>query len=229
MVDTHVGTATTNTTPGSVAKITVPSAPQKEKSGSQWASRYPGSVSTSDLAQPFGGSVDKFIAALNAAGASVGISATYRPPERAYLMHYAWAIANDGESPTDVPAMAGVDIDWAHLNAQGVSDNAAAVSAAGDMVSRYALVHDAVLTSRHTEGRAIDMTISSVAGKSVKDAPGNAHTVTSLADLINRGLLRCSETRKRPATLVRRWTLNGGHKTYLHHCHVPSSLWLFHR
>jgi hypothetical protein len=54
-------------------------------------------------------------------------------------------------------------------------------------MSRYALVHDAVLTSRHTEGRAIDMTISSVAGKSVKDASGNAHTVTSLADLNSIG------------------------------------------
>jgi hypothetical protein len=192
MVDTHVGTATTNTTPGSVAKITVPSAPKKEKSGSQWVSRYPGSVSTSDLSQPFGGRVDKFIAALNAAGASVSIAATLRPSERAYLMHYSWEIVH-GADPTSIPAEEGVDIDWAHLDRSGKPDLAEAESAAQDMVGGYGLGGLNVapaLTSRHIEGNAIDMTISWSGTLSIADASNRTVAIsTSPSSGMNQDLV----------------------------------------
>jgi hypothetical protein len=55
-----------------------------ERSGPQWCTRYPTSVSLEDLSQPFQGNVVRFVGALRAAGASVTVNATYRPAERAY-------------------------------------------------------------------------------------------------------------------------------------------------
>lgn len=154
-----------------------------EVSGAQWVARFPTSTSLADLTPAFSKAVTNFIAAIEAAGSSVNISATYRPPERAYLMHYAWAIAKDGASPTHIEAKAGVNIDWAHLGAKGRSDRKAAVKAASAMVSGFAMAHSAVLVSRHTEKRAIDMTISGVVGKSENDASGKATPIHSLKDL----------------------------------------------
>jgi hypothetical protein len=152
-------------------------------SGAAWVAKFPTSRSLSDLTPTFSTAVTSFIAAITAAGGSVTISATYRPPERAYLMHYAWAIAKDGTAPGSVPAMTGVDIDWAHLDASGKSDQKAALKAAADMVSGYGMAHSAVLVSRHTQKRAIDMTISGVVGKSINDASGKATAIKSLKDL----------------------------------------------
>lgn len=154
-----------------------------EMSGTPWVSRYPTSASLDDLAPAFSKAVTRFIAAIEAAGGTVTISATYRPPERAYLMHYAWAIAKDGASPTSIETRAGVNIDWAHLDATGRSDRKAAVKAAEAMIRGYGMAHSAVLVSRHTEKRAIDMTISGIVGKSVNDASGKATPIHSLRDL----------------------------------------------
>lgn len=85
-----------------------------ELSGSQWVSRFPTGTSTNELTPMFRRNVDDFIAAIQAAGGSVRISASYRPKERAYLMHYAAAIANGSIIPARVPSMAGVDIEWDH-------------------------------------------------------------------------------------------------------------------
>jgi len=154
-----------------------------EVSGAQWVTRYPTSTSLGDLTPAFSKAVTRFIAAIEAAGGAVTISATYRPPERAYLMHYAWRIAKEGASPTSIEARAGVNIDWAHLDARGNSDRKAAVKAAAAMVSGYGMAHSAVLTSRHTERRAIDMTVSGIVGRSVNDANGKAIAIKSLRDL----------------------------------------------
>jgi hypothetical protein len=68
-------------------------------SGKDWVNKFPTSKSVADLDPTFGANVSKFLAALAAAGASVAINATYRPKERAYLMHYAFRIARQGLSP----------------------------------------------------------------------------------------------------------------------------------
>src|SRR5260370_386030 len=68
-------------------------------SGAQWVNQFPTSASTDTLVQPLRGNVNRFIAALNAAGAPVHISATLRPPRRAYLMHYSYRIAHQGLNP----------------------------------------------------------------------------------------------------------------------------------
>ncbi|QPR62220.1 hypothetical protein [Serratia rubidaea] len=70
-------------------------------------------------------------------------------------------------NPSAVPAKEGVNIDWSHRG-----NRADAVAAARDMVNAYHIVYGPVLTSRHTQRRAIDMTITGIINKSVKNAAG---------------------------------------------------------
>ena len=63
-------------------------------SGADWTARYPGSSSLTDLRFPFRGYVEAFTAALRSAKVRVTIAATFRPKQRAYLMHWSWRIAN---------------------------------------------------------------------------------------------------------------------------------------
>jgi D-alanyl-D-alanine dipeptidase len=130
-----------------------------EPSGAGWAKRFPTSRSLGDLKGSFAANVKRFHAALVAAGAKVHVSATLRPPERAYLMHYAYMIAH-GMDPEKVPAMSGVQIDWLHMDKDGKPDLKAALKGAKAMVAAYDIVHRPALKSRHTEGLAVDMTIS---------------------------------------------------------------------
>lgn len=150
---------------------------RKELSGPQWASRFPTSTSCDDLAAPFRGDVNRFISAIQAAGGSVRISATYRPKERAYLMHYSAAIARGSIAPSRVPAMAGVDIEWDH----GADDESRA--AAREMAASYNIVYPPALRSRHTERGAIDMTISGLRNKTVRDASGADVLIKKDSDL----------------------------------------------
>lgn len=125
-------------------------------SGAHWVKQYPTSQVTDTLIDPFKQNVESFIRMLESNGASISIGATYRPRERAYLMHYAWLIANGklkyGAYPTNDPY--GINIVWDH-GSEEVSR-----AAAREMVSGYRMAHPAALKSRHTEGRAIDMTIT---------------------------------------------------------------------
>jgi hypothetical protein len=127
-------------------------------SGSAWwranQAKYPNSTSLADLDADFRAKVNDFLAALKDAGASVTISTTKRNKDRAYLMHYSWAIAKGEISPRNVPAQPGVDIDWDH------GDDTASREAAQEMVSLFGMAHQAALTSRHIEGKAIDMNIT---------------------------------------------------------------------
>lgn len=83
-----------------------------ELSGIRWVDRYRGSSSLKDLRGSFRDRAEAFVDALRAAGATVTISATHRPPQRAYLMHWAWLIVKRNLDPAMVPAMDGVDISW---------------------------------------------------------------------------------------------------------------------
>jgi hypothetical protein len=133
-------------------------------SGPVWVARFPGSRSTTDLIVDFKQAVEAFLRALAKAGATVRINATYRPPERAYLMHHAFDIARNGADPNDVPPMPGVNIIWAHPTPQ------ASHAAAKQMVEAYGMSVQAVLRSRHTERRAIDMNISWGGTLTIEDA-----------------------------------------------------------
>lgn len=150
---------------------------EKEKSGAQWVNRFPTSRAVADLKGDFKGKVQKFLAAIEDAGGVVSISATYRPPERAYLMHYCNKIAKGKIAASKVPAMAGVDIDWVH------DTEAQSKEAALAMVNAYQIVFQPALKSRHTVGAAIDMKVKKIVSKSVKNADGSVAKITELSDL----------------------------------------------
>lgn len=127
-------------------------------SGAAWwkrnQSRYPDSKDLNRLNPTFRGLVEAFILALRGGGAMVVINSTWRSPERAYLMHYAWKVAHGMVEPARVPPKPGVAIDWDH------GDDKASRKAAQEMVTLAHMAFQASLTSNHTKGLAIDMDIS---------------------------------------------------------------------
>jgi hypothetical protein len=149
-------------------------------SGPQWVSMFPTSKSTDDLVEPFRTSAKRFISALQAAQASVIVDATYRPVERAYLMHFAFEVARKDLDPATVPAQAGVDIQWVHLDAAGQPDLVASKAAAEQMVQAYGLAVEAVLVSRHTQRLAVDMTISWQGDLTIANGDETLTTISSL-------------------------------------------------
>lgn len=147
-------------------------------SGPAWCEKFPTSTSLNDLDPTFEPKVVAFISALKDAGAGVEVSATYRPVERAYLMHYCCMITDGKITASAVPPMAGVDIDWTHGG-----DMIVARSAAAQMVHGYGIAYPAALVSRHTQRLAVDMTISWAGTIEVKDARGVSHLCQVQEDL----------------------------------------------
>jgi hypothetical protein len=152
----------------------------KSLSGRSWVSKFPTSTSTDDLVEPFRSNAKKFIAALKAAGATVSISATNRPKERAFLMHWSFRIAKEGYDPEKVPEMAGVDIEWVHRDDNGSKNVPVSRTNAEQMVIGYDIAYRPALGSRHTEGKAIDMDISWITAElKIKDGAGKNVTIKS--------------------------------------------------
>jgi len=146
--------------------------------GKEWIAKFPTSKSVNDLSGSFKGNVTKFLRALQAAGAKVAISATLRPPERAYLMHYSYEVSH-GLDPAKVPDMKGVDIDWTCAGKDGKPDAKLAVKAASEMVAGFGIAYRPALKSRHSQGLAIDMTISWTGALTITGSDGKAVTITS--------------------------------------------------
>lgn len=164
-------TPTTDKTPA-VAKI-----PAKELSGEQWVTRFPTSKSIDKCVEPFKAGLTSFKAALDAAGATVDISATFRPLERAYLMHWSWMIVKkSGTDPKRIPGMEGVNIEWDH------GDNKKSTQAAQNMVDGYTmqnLLRPPALNTRHSEGKAVDMSITWTGDLAIKNKDGATTKITS--------------------------------------------------
>jgi D-alanyl-D-alanine dipeptidase len=129
------------------------------------------------LAEPFRTNVKSFFAAIVAAGGSTTISATYRPAERAYLMHYASKLSRGSVAAADIPSMAGVSIEWVHPT------EAASVAAGTAMATAYGIVHPPALNSNHTQRTAIDVTIRNMIGKTITNASGTEVRINALSDL----------------------------------------------
>lgn len=155
-------------------------------SGPAWCTLFPTSQSLSDLVDPFRADASEFINALRTAGASVTISATYRPPERAFLMHYCCLVAGYRDAqkifhqiaPSDVPPFAGIDIDWT-CGGDGGAARAAAVA----MRQGYDIAFPAALVSRHTQRLAVDMTITFQGVIQVQSATGSQIPAACQSDL----------------------------------------------
>lgn len=147
-----------------------------ELSGPLWIKKFPGSVSTKELSAPFRENVENFILALRNAGAVVRIAATLRPPERAYLMHWSWKLSRRLVKPESIPRKPNINIEWEHDSYEK------SVKAAFAMVNAYGMSRLNVapaLKSRHTEGNAIDMSISWAGALSIFDHTGTKVVITT--------------------------------------------------
>ena len=143
------------------------------KSGVFWVSwantNAPNSHDIEDLMEPFRSDAKAFIAALQAGGARVNVTATKRSARRAYLFHWSWKIALGKCEPSEAGQKTGVDILWDH------GDDVASKRGAREMVSGFALavppksINAPALTSNHIEGTAIDMDILWTGTIRVKD------------------------------------------------------------
>lgn len=126
-------------------------------SGKEWwranQGRFPNSRDVANLEPGFRDRVERFIAALRSADATVSVSSTRRDATRAFLMHYSWNVAHGDTAPADVPARSGLDIQWDH------GDDAISRQAAREMVNLFNMAHNAALNSNHIRGKAIDMDI----------------------------------------------------------------------
>jgi len=163
-----------------------------ELSGAQWVTKFPGSLKVEDLDDDFQSKVEAFHVALKDASAVTTITSTLRPPERAYLMHWSWKIARQDFDPKQVPAKAGVDIEWWH------GDAATSKKKAQEMVDGYGIQNLQVapaLNSRHTEGKAIDMQVSWTGDLKIKKKDGTVATITSTPrDSTNPDLIEVAKT-----------------------------------
>ncbi len=125
-------------------------------SGAHWVEKYRTEPTLDLLVEPFKSNISSFIAMLRSNQSRVAISATYRAPQRAWLMHWAWMIATGKIKYAKLNSISNplkLDIVWDH------GDEASSREAARAMVSGYHMAHVAALSSRHTEGRAVDITI----------------------------------------------------------------------
>lgn len=172
-----MATAQAQLTPASDTTPAVVSVPAGVPSGSSWCAQFPGSASAADCVAPFKDNLTAFLAALNAAGASVRLSATLRPANRAYLMHWCYMVVKSKADPQTVPAKDGVNIAWVHTNAQGAYDAAASTTGAQEMVDGYgmqSLRTPPALESKHISGLAVDMTISWTGDLTINNQTGTA-------------------------------------------------------
>ncbi len=130
------------------------------------------STDLEDLEATFKQNVKDFKKALEDAGASIVVRTTKRSPKRAYLFHWSWKIALDKAKPSDATAMVGVDIQWDH------GDDAKSKAGAQEMVTGFGLavppssINAPALTSRHIEGKAVDMDITWTGTIKVKNKSG---------------------------------------------------------
>jgi hypothetical protein len=167
----------------------------RKPSGPEWVNAFPGSREPSACAEPFASNLQAFLNALAEARANVRISSTLRPPERAYLMHWGWKIAHNLADPRSVPPMDGVDIAWLHNNSAGQPDIPRSRSAASQMVTAFGIVAQPALQSRHTEGRAVDMTIGWSGTLAIADQGGNLRSIGSAPrDGMNPELALCGRS-----------------------------------
>lgn len=178
-------TPTSDTTPATV------SISANEPSGAHWVSRFPSSRSISECSEPFKSNLTSFVSALKDAGVMVKISATLRPPERAYMMHWCWLIAKGKADPKNVPSMNGVPIKWDH-EADGKYSKEKSIAAAKEMLIGFGMQKlgtAPALDSKHIRGLAVDMNVTWAGALTIKDANNKSIIInTQPTDGMNKEL-----------------------------------------
>lgn len=173
-------------------------------SGAAWARRFRGSADIADLEAPFRGDVRSFVAAMRQAGITVAPVATYRPPQRAYMMHYSWRIGR-GLSADEVPPFVPregedrIGICWVHPSSDGTADLAASTAGARALAGALGIdptLADApALRSRHTARRAIDMRTTWRGTVTIQNANGRRVRIESTPRTgLNRQLINVGAT-----------------------------------
>jgi hypothetical protein len=153
------------------------------------------STNIKDLDPSFKGKVQKFTEALKNAGIVFAVESTFRPEERAYLMHYAWQIAHGREHANAIPIKENVFIEWKHLDAAGNFSESDSIHAAMEMVAAFHIdtknKNAPAEKSMHTVRAAIDMEITKWSGKkTIKDASGISVEIDSAKNQVdNKGNL----------------------------------------
>lgn len=172
-----MATVRTPLTPTADRMPVIVSIAAKELSGTLWVTRFLGSSAITELAEPFKSNANKFLTAISTAGGSARINATYRPPERAHLMHYSSLLSRGKIKADAIPEMPGVNIEWVHPT------GAASTAAATEMALGYGIVYPPALDTNHTRRTAMDITITQIIGKSIIDAAGTEVSIAKLSDL----------------------------------------------
>lgn len=201
-------------------------------SGGHFETLFRSAKDTTQLAEPFKGNLDRFIAALRAGNATVTINAALRAQKRAYLMRFSDIVANGtpgtpGVAPgrvdlippydPDLPRVAqncdgGVGcvgplpISWLHLDANGREDKAATIAAALALYSRYNIASRAAFpTDRHGTGRAIDMSIFFSGVKTFALPPGQTlsdGSTVMTVPAVQCHFIQCNPLLEKPDVLV---------------------------
>jgi hypothetical protein len=188
----------------------------KIKSGTFWVSwansNAKASSSVDELVEPFRSNVKTFIKALQDASAKVKINETRRSDKRAYLFHWCWLIGLGKAKASEAPAKIGVDIEWNHGN------DADSTKGASNMITGFGLAVPPnsnvapALTSRHIEGKAIDMQITWTGTIKVKNKNGIEESLTYLPNVNQNTKLHAvgaSYSVKKLTTDAPHWSIDG--------------------
>jgi hypothetical protein len=151
----------------------------KNLSGIEWfrsnQAKYANSKEVGDLNGTFKSGVTEFLKALKEAGAKVTVMSTKRDPVRAFIMHWAWKLANGQIKAAKIPSRSGLNINWDH------GDEDESQDAAEEMIgsSGFNMAHIAALNSNHIAGLAIDMTITWSGTLNIKNKQGDEVEISS--------------------------------------------------
>ena len=96
-------------------------------------------------------------------------------------MYWSWMVGKSLTDPTKVAKISGVNIDWDH------GDKDTSIKAAKAMIAGYDIMYKPSLTSRHLKGFAIDMTITGIVGKTMKNQKGEDVEVKTVQKLYDIG------------------------------------------
>lgn len=183
----------------------------KGLSGERWCGQFPTSINTDDLRSPFKENFKKFESALSAAGLDFKIEATFRPSQRAWLMHTAYMIAHAKLNPEKIPPLAGVNIDWVHRDAKGNCDITASKAAAAAMNRGYHTKYKPSITSLHISGNAVDATFSWSKSFSIIDGNNKTVKVPAGSSIDSKILHEVAETYgvRKKTNDHPHWSING--------------------